>query len=95
MRSLGCLPYSPNDFDVLQLSLVAEGVVYAIPMRRVEADGTVASTLGSLLGKPDGYINTRAYAAHRYDLRDPASAAAFVHACEEAACVPSIHTVEP
>jgi hypothetical protein len=42
MRSPDRLPYSPNDFNVLQVSSLSEHIVVAIPMREWR-DGEVVS----------------------------------------------------
>jgi hypothetical protein len=57
MRAPGRLPYSPNDFDVLQVSSLSEHIVVAIPMREWKRGRVVSHFTEEQLGATAGYLD--------------------------------------
>ena len=88
------IPYHPNDFDILQISLVSKRLVYAIPMRVQDDRGQVSSFYTTEeLGKGTVAISEkwkRVHAGFFYDFSKPERVQAYVQACEAAARVPLV-----
>ena len=89
MRGPDRLPYSPNDFDVLQISCLEEHIVVAVPMRKWKGDKVVSHFTAEQLGG-SGYLDNRSHKRVTYNLKNSDDVGRYLVACEAAARIPLV-----
>lgn len=88
LRPDGRHPYNPDTVDILQLTNVRQGIVYALPMRIVR-DGLIESFFTSEQLMKSAITGTK-YLAFQFDLNTDIGAQGYVSACMFASRVPPL-----
>lgn len=94
IRSRGKHPYNPDDIDILQVSILNMGIVYAVPMRKV-----IGGMVFSFYDEEELLQNTvrltkawrERHARFAYNLALTEDVRRYVRACDQAAHIPELH----
>ena len=94
LRPVNRHPINPDDFDILQISDIANNVIHAVPARKIDEEGIVAS----MFSFKHLMANTVAfgpqwkeqYADHKYDFNVKNDIVKYVEICNTASSIPKL-----